>query len=447
MNDIKVKIFAIAKDEGAYIPQWVFHHFYFGFDEIEIWLNNIEDNSVEVCEKLANVYPKFKYEVADNLLEECKKNNKHFQREAYNIIFERELSLGEFTHIMFLDLDEFWTPKDFKTRIRSLLNTLPEADTVSFLWYLDEANLHSKPFSNTFHKYQYLEQFNHVKTLTKISNNIQKVDIHNTLFKGGAIQLFCDGSVFDTKNQKSLEGAIVVDLPIHRKNLVDSYFIYHRVFKSQEEYVSSLLRGRQHVKDNKDILKSNRWGYYNINSLIKYDINQELLDKYYHYYDNFLTYIDLAFYINISRKFILTRFEKVESVYHNNFDFYSQKDMFKGLKLPNFKIIDVLDFKYCIDKVILSERNIVTIVGWALTKNTGLNLNVRIIDRNEQYLDGEFKRIDRPDVVRIVDNKAPLNCGFNFICQINDIKDTSKLKVSLDRFDKKTNTVIFNVEY
>lgn len=73
MNDIKVKIFAIAKDEGAYIPQWVFHHFYFGFDEIEIWLNNIEDNSVEVCEKLANVYPKFKYEVADNLLEECKK--------------------------------------------------------------------------------------------------------------------------------------------------------------------------------------------------------------------------------------------------------------------------------------------------------------------------------------------------------------------------------------
>lgn len=72
-QDIRIKIFAIAKDEAAYIPQWVHHHFYFGFDEIEIWLNNIEDNSIEVCKRLSNTYENFKYKVADDILEECKK--------------------------------------------------------------------------------------------------------------------------------------------------------------------------------------------------------------------------------------------------------------------------------------------------------------------------------------------------------------------------------------
>ena len=42
----KVKLVAIAKNEAAYLPQWIHHHFSIGFNEIEIFINDTTDNSV-----------------------------------------------------------------------------------------------------------------------------------------------------------------------------------------------------------------------------------------------------------------------------------------------------------------------------------------------------------------------------------------------------------------
>lgn len=42
---MKIKLIAIAKDEAAYLPDWIFHHLYFGFDSIDIYVNNTTDNT------------------------------------------------------------------------------------------------------------------------------------------------------------------------------------------------------------------------------------------------------------------------------------------------------------------------------------------------------------------------------------------------------------------
>ena len=34
-SQCNVKIIAIAKDEGAYLAEWIHHHLYFGFSEIK----------------------------------------------------------------------------------------------------------------------------------------------------------------------------------------------------------------------------------------------------------------------------------------------------------------------------------------------------------------------------------------------------------------------------
>lgn len=40
----------IVKDEVVYFIEWVYYYFYFGFDDIEIYINRILDNFVEVFE-------------------------------------------------------------------------------------------------------------------------------------------------------------------------------------------------------------------------------------------------------------------------------------------------------------------------------------------------------------------------------------------------------------
>ena len=50
----KIKLVAIAKNEAAYLPQWI-HHFLVGFNEIEIYINDTTDNSVAICEKIKRI--------------------------------------------------------------------------------------------------------------------------------------------------------------------------------------------------------------------------------------------------------------------------------------------------------------------------------------------------------------------------------------------------------
>ena len=49
---ISLKLVAIAKDEAPYLPIWIFHHLHIGITSIDIYLNNIEDNSYEIVQKI-----------------------------------------------------------------------------------------------------------------------------------------------------------------------------------------------------------------------------------------------------------------------------------------------------------------------------------------------------------------------------------------------------------
>ena len=97
MNHIRVKLAAIARDEAAYLPEWIFHHLEFGFDEIEIYINNTTDNSLAV---LANIKRNHPVVVTDaNAL--FKQSTKNFQGQAYQALTKKAIADG-FTHLMFL---------------------------------------------------------------------------------------------------------------------------------------------------------------------------------------------------------------------------------------------------------------------------------------------------------------------------------------------------------
>ena len=64
MMEIKIKLVAIAKDEAAYLPQWIFHHLRLGVDSIDVYINDSFDNSIEISRKINAIEPRFKYHEA-----------------------------------------------------------------------------------------------------------------------------------------------------------------------------------------------------------------------------------------------------------------------------------------------------------------------------------------------------------------------------------------------
>lgn len=235
----KIKLIAIAKDEAAYLPEWIFHHLHFGFDAIDIYVNNTTDNTFE----LSNILKDFSSVKLLNGDVFFNNEAKSPQLTAYNEAFLNAKNAG-FSHVMFLDIDEFWTPVDMKSTIKNCLSSL-NADVVSFGWLNKFEN---KKFAPVIEAKITGEHHPLVKTIMSVNINIEKLDIHNVTAKNAKYAL-SDGStpIFTNTNQK----LVSIDE-------VKPYFIIHRMYRSSEEYVSLLGRGRP---KGGSVFKDNRNGF------------------------------------------------------------------------------------------------------------------------------------------------------------------------------------------
>lgn len=441
MENIKVKLFAIAKDEAAYIPQWVFHHFYFGFDEIEIWLNNIEDNSVEICEKIATIFPQFKYKVVDDLLFECKEKNIHFQEQAYNISYQQARDSG-FSHILYIDIDEFWVHKSFELTIKDYLDNFTVADTISFNWAFDNALISNQLFHQVFNQSQLVFKNNHVKSLVRMSQKVIKTHIHNHHIKNG-LQILANGEKLCI-DSNTFEGSIVPDYQfIKYQHELDDAFIYHTLFRSQIEYLSSLLRGRRHTTT-KELIKLNRWGYVNQSDGINFHIQEVLINLYNKKYIDFLIDSELLLNVIKGQKFIIDRFNKVKSFIANE---KTNDDITRVLHGITINGIAQKEYKtkFHIDQLLLSENAELFLSGWLVDDGYDNDIIIKFKNlQNNEELRGTIKRINRPDVIQQVSQRAPLNCGFEFKA-INFSGGCIPISVELLSFDYESGVVTLGI--
>jgi len=112
----KVKLVAVAKDEAAYLPEWIFHHLTIGFDEIDIHVNNTTDNTWELQNKL-KALPQVNFIDADPIFS----GGYVFPQEE---VYEQALLSARaegFTHMMFLDIDEFWFSPSIEFSIKDFI--------------------------------------------------------------------------------------------------------------------------------------------------------------------------------------------------------------------------------------------------------------------------------------------------------------------------------------
>ncbi|MDR9825735.1 glycosyltransferase family 2 protein [Vibrio sp. FNV 38] len=129
----KVKLVAIAKDEAAYLPEWISHHLHVGFDSIDIYVNNTTDNTSDLSLLLAS-NEKVNFIDGDHFFNS---NISKPQEEIYHFAHS-EIIGSDFTHMMFLDIDEYWTSKSLDKSIHDCLRVL-DADVICFEWFIRQS--------------------------------------------------------------------------------------------------------------------------------------------------------------------------------------------------------------------------------------------------------------------------------------------------------------------
>ncbi|TVT30960.1 glycosyltransferase family 2 protein [Marinobacter vinifirmus] len=231
----RVKLCAIAKDEGAYLAYWVFHHLYFGFDEIHICLNRTTDNSAAILDEIAKAHPNVTYSYYDwvDLLPRGLASRLQYVAYARELVNAREQARTDY--ICFLDIDEFWTPKGWDKSIQDCLLEHDCPSSLSFLWANEPGK--KDAFSMLPSSGQYLVT-GQLKTVFRIGLDLNVVQPHIPLFQTDVKCLMAGGKSFLPAGNRSqvhrLEPGDTRDLP---------FFLVHRMCRSPVEYMYTLLRG------------------------------------------------------------------------------------------------------------------------------------------------------------------------------------------------------------
>ncbi len=325
INQKKIRLVAIAKDESAYLASWIFHHLYFGFDEIEIYINNTTDDSPLILDKISKKYP-VTYIMADFIYNQVNNESESFQVLAYKIAHKKAIE-DNIDYLLFLDIDEFWTPLDFITNIHHCIRSLNSPDIISFEWMLKRNE--ESPFSLPYTSKDSVSQFHIVKSLFKTSLDNKKISVHNVA-DTDASNLLADGQSHPRPGHWTIDGELVSIKP---------YFILHRLWRSQLEYIYLLGQGMKAFVSEKTELniKNNRNGYLlpdkSISTIL---FKQKLIDKYQQRYHAFLTECKLHTLINNAQLFVTEKSKETLNIFRQ----YKEDEVLKKVT-TNINFLDV----------------------------------------------------------------------------------------------------------
>jgi hypothetical protein len=211
------------------------------------------------------------------------------------------LARGEgVTHLIFLDIDEFWTPLDFTTKVNEHIERHDNCDVLCYEWAFPSND--RSPFSIPFSERGTLQKNYHLKCLFDTHIAVDSISVHNVV-SHSARYAMADGSpaIFDTTEKATI--------PIDdTSGPLKEVFILHRVARSQLEYVSLLGRGRPSVPNK---LKSNRWGYIDTSDGVPFEIPKHRLEAYATGLTELMRRSGVDHDIKDSKQFVLDRFRSV----------------------------------------------------------------------------------------------------------------------------------------
>ncbi len=295
-------VVAIAKDESAYIHEWVHHYLYFGFKEIYIAVNRTTDSSLKILEKLSKKNEQVHFREVD-WLDQCvsEEKNKSIQSLSYaylsSLISKKHPSIS---HILYVDMDEFWFTQNFEHDVSEYLASMPPFDLACFPWLCQNGDnsQFEMPFKNLG-----VETGNpHIKSMLSVAklNEVKAFRCHTPVFDGEENKLVDpEGSPVETgRHDQMFKKATPLD---------SSAAILHRMLRSELEYTALLMRERPGIKAP---IKNNRRGFKK-SGASTLNIPKELLSRYWADLDEFVKETKIKTLLDASRSNIRSKAEKI----------------------------------------------------------------------------------------------------------------------------------------
>ena len=315
------RLIAIAKNEGANLPFWIFHHLLIGFDSIDLYINNTTDNSIDILEAMVDGGLPINIIDGDAAYREARDVGEDFQFHVYRSSL---LKFPPGDYICFLDLDEFLVGPSLFSNVRDIsCLCLDDFASVSFRWMIDLPPVDVVPFSPIFSGKMPLKRGHQFKSIGLIgrvcfsNSHMFSVSV-DSLGENMYRRYYSSGEPLSPAIERGFEG---LHRDLARSPLVDQWFVLHRINGSECEYLASLLRGRGHkgadVSGNDEILKNNRKGYQDVSSCPSY-LTRTFFDAelsiYYEGYYKFLRSFSLGQRLNEARELVEDRVSELHNL-------------------------------------------------------------------------------------------------------------------------------------
>jgi len=293
MPKTKIILSTIAKDEGAYIAEWIFHHLKLGVDHIQVMVNKTSDSTREQLNNIARNHPVSVFEAdelwtdssldIDSNIEADFLSKNRFQARALTTAYQYANAHG-YDYAIFLDVDEFWYFSGYDNLSDFLQKN--EYDYYRFRWFNLSGD--KKPF----------------KPALKAQLKGDFVPLNKIMLKTNIAQL-----VFKSPHAAK-SPAISSEYKSNKDGL--KACILHRYVRSEPEYIGMLYRGD--VLHTTHGLKANRMGYDNQpeQSIL---VDSEALQSYKVELREFITNNKLDALIDQEQENVLARVTKVEEIF------------------------------------------------------------------------------------------------------------------------------------
>ncbi|GAA2123425.1 glycosyltransferase family 2 protein [Nocardioides bigeumensis] len=428
---LRIKLCAIAKDEGAYLLEWVGHHLYFGFDGIEVFINGTTDRSVPLMRRIRRAYPSVNFKVVDDLLADSLAQRRNFQYRAYWRMARRANAQG-YTHVAFMDLDEYWVPRDFTSSIAAFVPSAEDVNVVSFPWFVDLPQAGRSPWQPPVRESTPLQADPHVKSIIRMDDRIRQIRSHTARTKAGR-RLLVD-ETFPLEDDVSQQwGSIIAAeyFQSHRDRLPEA-FILHAMHRSEAEYLASLAQGLRQ-NGHETVFKVNRRGYTpSAGPVVTFDVPPDALARYGTHQLQFNEAVNPGKLIAESQQSALQRRELlIERALNEPMIMETLAGPLQGISEPR------LDKAYPgwntrLEWHIDDVRNVGDLWrarGWAFVgRSEARQLEFSVIDSAGDEQPFTCLREDRPDV-RAVHSQAPLGCGFRVSVPGGGLKPSRPLRL------------------
>ncbi|MEM8842808.1 MAG: glycosyltransferase family 2 protein [Pseudomonadota bacterium] len=293
----------MARNEAAYIAEWVHHHLYFGFAPIEIAVNRSTDASAKIVAKIAEQDDRVQL-IDGDLLD---RPGHDIQRSNYRAARARlRKRLDPWDYIAYFDIDEFWTPTDFTSSILTVLGKAGHPDITSFNWFVLASD--TRPFAPSFRPSFF--GYHHVMVKSVIRIGLPAVVGAPTCRPLWPVpNLVPDGPAIANRDR-----ARTVALPTQ----FGPAYVLHREHRSEVEYLAIL--GRGNPMPGAGSFKTNRAGYFATDRPNRrhksVDLAETVLRPYLASRRRFLERLDADAYLPKARAGVLARSRAVLEGYH-----------------------------------------------------------------------------------------------------------------------------------